>query len=786
MRANLARHARRVLIQHSRSPSCALYSAPTRQRRLARPIVYGISNRTFLDGIFGKAPPREVRQPEFEPGWMNIMVWRSRMLDNLRPPPTDELIQSWKAFFNAKLSSRVPLNATQALQCHRLLDYLLQQTPETPTKNSPKLTSKDLTDALNALRSLRPRERTSQHLEFAKRIYSTLSSNVSDLDSRLWKQYIQTLCLYGGSKEALDILYSNWKNVAELAKKGHNLVPSVAQGLAREGYEEDLIALVQSSENNEIPFDKDTQTVIVKFFADQNKISEAQHWFNRLPESGRRTAEVYPLVASFALRNGLEDWAVPYFLDLGDTKPEKPYWDSLLQAILIMGKGLKQVEAMMSHMVDSTGPVEADTATINGLLRAAVDIKDPMLAEDIILLAQDRHLKPDGETYLIQMSLRLDAGYLPGVQAAFKNVKKLEPWHSNPDRWWEYCHLLNKFLKALCAQSTPDFKLLSEFVQVAEEDQVQLEPDTVATLCVRFLENEQPFDVMDTLSIHAFQFSAAEREVVQDAFVKFCVDPETSTSRAWTAYQLLRQFFQDLSFEHRARLVSAFFDRKRPDMASHVFGHMRQHRNNDYHPKLETYITFFEGLGQHPDVEALDMVYNMLKMDTLVQPDTSLYTSLILAHTACGRHLQALDFWTEITSSREGPTYASLEAVFWALEHRAGGSKIADKIWKRIESMDIDITPAVFNAYVGAIGGSGLLDEVQNRILRMEKVTGVEPNAMTLGVAFNALPGQQLQAKFKSWAKMRYPEAWAALEKKGKRLNEDSLCKFKLNRVLKA
>ncbi|KAF7539748.1 hypothetical protein G7Z17_g12347 [Cylindrodendrum hubeiense] len=790
MRAHLARHARRVLIQHSRSPSCALYSAPTRRRQLIRPIAHGVvSYRTFFDGLFQKAP-REVRQPEFEPGWMKIMVWRSRMLDNLRPPPTKELIQCWTIFFNAKLSSRVPLNATQAIQCRRLLDYLLQEISEAPAKTPLKLERKDLNNALTALRTLRPRERTPNHLDLAKSIYSTLNSGAlgkqkKGRDTALWAQYIHTICLYGGSKEALEMLHANWDDVIGLAKNGDNLVVPVAQCLAREGCEQELVELLEYAEKNGIPFDKDTQAAIVSFFAQRDQVPETKHWFDKLPASGRRTAEVYPLVATFAVRNNVQEWAVPHFLELGDTKPEKPYWDSLLQAILIMGKGLKQVEAMMSHMADSNGPVKADTSTINGLLRAAVDLKDPMLAEDILSLATEKDLKLDGETYLIQMGLRLEAGYLPGVQAAYKNAKKLEPWHSNPDRWWEYCQLLNQYLSVLCAQKTTDFKLLGEHVSLAEEDQVQLDPQTIATLCIRFLENEQYFDVMDILSVHAFQFSAAEREIVQEAFVKFCL-VETSTSRAWSSYQLLRQFFQDLSFEHRVSLMQVFFDRKRPDMASHVFGHMRQHRNSDNHPQLSTYIKFFEGLGQHPDTEALEMVFNMLKMDTTVQPNTRLYTSLIIAHTACDRSLQALDFWSEITSSREGPTYTSLEAIFWALERRPGGSKMAQKVWKRIEKMDVDIPPSVYNAYVGAIAGSAEEQEAQDIILRMGKITGVEPDAMTLGVAYNGFPGQQLQSRFQSWAKMRYPEVWTELEKKGKRMTRDSLCKFKLNRVFKA
>lgn len=43
-----------------------------------------------------------------------------------------------------------------------------------------------------------------------------------------------------------------------------------------------------------------------------------------------------------------------------------------------------------------------------------------------------------------------------------------------------------------------------------------------------------------------------------------------------------------------------------------------------------------------------------------------------------------------------------------------------------------------------------------------------------------------MQEAFKKWAKAQYPETWEVLEKRGKRLNRDSLCQFKLNRVLRA
>src|SRR6478736_3328730 len=199
MRAQLARHARRILIQQVRSPSCAVYSAPLRRRCAPRTINNGYSRRFFLDGLFAKAP-REIRQPEFEPGWQKIMIWRSRMLDNLRPPPAEELIQAWKSFFEGKLSSRMALNGTQAMQCRRLLEYLIKER-EFPTQ--AKIEISEILKALTALESLRPRERTEHHLDFARTLWSAINNpNLQKpnwvTSGSIWSQYLTVLCTFGG------------------------------------------------------------------------------------------------------------------------------------------------------------------------------------------------------------------------------------------------------------------------------------------------------------------------------------------------------------------------------------------------------------------------------------------------------------------------------------------------------------------------------------------------------------------------------------------------------------
>jgi hypothetical protein len=55
-----------------------------------------------------------------------------------------------------------------------------------------------------------------------------------------------------------------------------------------------------------------------------------------------------------------------------------------------------------------------------------------------------------------------------------------------------------------------------------------------------------------------------------------------------------------------------------------------------------------------------------------------------------------------------------------------------------------------------------------------------------LGIAYNALPERALQEEFETWAKAKYRQPWEELNKLGRRMNEFSLCQFKIQRPLRA
>ncbi|EOO03518.1 putative complex i intermediate-associated protein 84 protein [Phaeoacremonium minimum UCRPA7] len=176
----------------------------------------------------------------------------------------------------------------------------------------------------------------------------------------------------------------------------------------------------------------------------------------------------------------------------------------------------------------------------------------------------------------------------------------------------------------------------------------------------------------------------------------------------------------------------------------------------------------------------------MLKMDTTIQPTTKLYNALMIAYLAADDAGRALDIWHDITHSVEGPSYNSLATVFRVCEVLPMGDQKANEIWEKMRRMDIEVPPVVYAAYCGAIAGQGQVEEVKGLIQAMEADTGSPVDMMTIGVSYNALPGQSLQASFQEWAQAEYPALWKRLEKQGKKKTMDGLLSFNLNREMKA
>ncbi len=739
MRSYLTRHVfRRLLANEGFSFSCPNRTMHFLHRRCGLlPLIQPAARRTLWG--FSAKPARQIRDTDIDPGL-------SKMLDlflmdkvQARPPPARDLVKAFNIFFAHKLRTKEAVNNIQAQHALRTFRYL----QDTNTNEEGfGLTLSDLQSARDCLMRM-PADKLDTHNEFARELFAEISKRKTRLrgeDDAItmgdFKQLIVVLTLTGDSLEARRRVGEFWNSesniekTANREKTGAKLWNLVLKGSAREMNEEELLNTARLAEASGVPYNPTFHETMSTFFASKNDIEGTKEWYTkRIDKSHKPNARTVSEILRFCLRNNEADWCNSIFRALIDSNPNKLLWDVIFQwAAGALGKGVEDVERMMEVMTrrnQHDESIRPDIETINGLVDLAISRNDPYLAERYLTLGLKLGILPNARTFILQMNYRIDAGDLSGAQAAYEGLLGEEVIER------EDLPVINKYIRALCSAKSPNHDRITSIVADLDERKSRLEADTVSALCLMHLQRDDLHEVLDTLQAHNFHYSLDERARIRDAFLAYILDRSNSVNRAWDAYTILRQMFDETDTKMRTQLMNEFFDRKRSDMACHVFGHMRQHIRPEKRPTVDTYIECFEGIARCADMESLDMVHNMMKMDSSVEPSTRLYNALMLAYTACEEPQRALDFWTDITNSREGPSYRSIELVFRACEVKPFGDRPAKEIWHKMRKMDIEVTPEVFAAYAGALAGQGLIDEAQALIEGMEGDVGYGPNMMT-------------------------------------------------------
>lgn len=762
------------------------------------------SKRTFIS-LFTPKPERVVKLPHFDPGYNVLLQYRRSEVEQERPPPRDQLVTAFKRLTKFKVDAQKPLNPNQAFLLRTVLNYLMvtQSEADAPVN----LNLKDLETAMDAVLLPPKGNSTEFHLALARvlheeimrwRVSSSLKPELRKRNTaQSFSKYIKALTQYGGSVEAAGRARDFWQNLQDeggsLAFRGSNKLWTIPlQGLANEGREEELLQFWEEAHKEaNLPYMPAVHQVFVTFYAKQGDIEKTKEWYYRpisknLPPEGETLLELVRLSRRSSQK--WDEWLLSVFEEVvQNPKTRKSSLEAFLQwSVLALDKGPDGIKTLLQTMAsgkfykspDKTPQVTVDATTINRLMEAAMEKGNPYLAERFRQLGDDFWVKPDVHTYLNQLSYRLDANDMEGAHEAFSKLAS----GAVEIEFEEDLPVMNKYLRVLCAQPEPNIEQITTITEALEQRHAALEPETIVSLCLVFLNHDKKFDVIDTLSVHSVSISHVERQQIYKAFVDYICDlSKTTADRAWDAYSLLRQYFPETSVDDRVRLMESFFERKKPDMACLVFGHMRAHDDDNMHPTADTYVRCLEGLARcpQPDMQpkdpasSLKMVHNMLKMDTRVEMSTRLYNALMLAYAAGGDPVTALDFWEEhITRSAEGPSYNSLAIVFWCCELIPFGDRYARPVWQKMLRMDLEVPQFVFNAYCAAIARSNSawgrkMDEVFKLIKGTDATLGWGASMMTLGVTYNALLGKHFKDEFATWAKEEYPEEWARLESKG-------------------
>ena len=698
-----------------------------------------LPRRRDLFGLSFKRP-REPREAQMDPGLkkMNDLLQAENTLT--RPPPANEVLKAWKEFFLYKFNRREGVNSYQAGYALRTFRHLQKAMIDGELKDGEGLVNDDLLMALTTLQKL-PKDKKDKHNELARELHTAL---LNCWRGKLYREawvaltcYISIMAHTGDSKHARDCVlsYCSGSEALELSIGSMSgLWKIVMEGFAQEGDEGELLRTLEMMEELGISTTKnEVQLTMIQFYAQKGNTRKVKEWYTKSSEKGiQPRPQALSTILQFCIAHNELEWCKSVFKGVLNDNPTEKQWNVILQwAAGVMGKGVEEVGRMMEVMNrDPNRPgryvARADATTINGLVALAMNLNDSYLAERYIALGHKHGIAPNAATYILQIQYRVSAGALTGAQSAYRALQSEEIVED------EDLPTINNYIQALCKAKNPDYDLISSITTDLEERNAHLEAETVVSLCILYLSRNEPDLTLDTLQTQAYHYSFDERAKIREALLEYVLSPDIDVMKAWEAYNIIVvQVFSETGLDRRTQIMQHFFNRRRSDMALHVFGHMRSDIRPTYRPVLSTYVECLEGLASCADRESLDIVYNMLKMDSSIEPNTAVYNALMHAYTECEHSEKAVRFWDDITNSAEGPSYRSLELVFRACQRKPFGDQKAKSIWAQMRRMEIEITREVFVAYVGALAGQGKLEDAKTMVESGEKDLGLKPDFQT-------------------------------------------------------
>ena len=718
----------------------------------------------------------EPKGPNFDPGFPVLIEVSVKAKTHERAPPNAEIASAWRAFFRFRHDRKFPLEDVAVNHTKRSFLHLQKQYKDVPDFGLP---SEDLRVALMALRNIPNGSQTASHNELAKLIFEelqsrrALSSQLGERVSSFKKEllpFLVILCKTGEPALARDTLE---KHVASSDFPTNQPEPwrKILQGFEKQGDPKGMEETVTMMKRYKVEFDAKSRVILVRYFSKQDDTENTWKWFNH-PVEGAKSETVALtnwLVLQHCLRTDNKEWGESIIRSILKNDPGKEDWDTIFRWSASQGKGVDEIERMMNVMVrrneERISPINPDISTINYLIRIANEADDPYTAERYLSLAYKWGLKPDAQTYLLQLTYRLNSCDFEGARVAYAALQAFDlPNETIIPR-------VEDLLVALCsspvynAKPAPIFALLEDLL----DRRARISAPTISALLKLYISRGELKEVVSILREHSFHFSVAERNALLHILTSFIQNPKTTTMQAWDGYQILRIHFPDTSIPVRTELMQHFFTiRKRSDMGTHIFGHMRQASTPQTRPTEETYRMCFTCLAYAKDFDNLLIVHNMLKLDAFIEPDTRVYNSLMLAFYECNQSKKALTFWDDIAHSREGPTYSSIRIALKACRLSVWGDRYAKDIWKRLRKFGIDAEAhGLIAPYVMALASQGLIDEAK-QVIKQQEEAGKQVKPEWLGAMWNGVAlALQKSEEVMTWAKAEYSTVWEELEKGG-------------------
>ncbi|RMZ81715.1 hypothetical protein DV737_g2419, partial [Chaetothyriales sp. CBS 132003] len=408
--------------------------------------------------------------------------------------------------------------------------------------------------------------------------------------------------------------------------------------------------------------------------------------------------------------------------------------------------------------------------TFNMLLDYAYRNNDAERAQKYLELANFFGVRADAASHALKLQYELSRDDVAAAITAFLAMANDDVPRDRAD-----VPAMNKLLQKLSSAPEPQYGLIMRVVDRVIDTGADLDAETVAGLCSVFLQHNDSEQLAGLVRYRVDAFSQAERARIIAVFKDFITDRKTADQLAWNTYDMLRNAFPEISVADQLQIMDNFFERDKPEFATLVFTHMHQRTEPQLRPDADAYAQCLFGVARCRDVDGLQLVYNMLKLDRTVEQTTKIRNALMAAYTACRMpYTSIIDHWWKILDSRDGPTLSSFLLALRACETWVPfGSLEARRILALAQSWNMLISKDLYEAYIGAIAGQSEFENAVELIEHMHDDTGETPDARTIGIFYNAIPWQYRKDEVERWARRAFPALWAELESWGDVIDED-------------
>ncbi|OAL72144.1 hypothetical protein A7D00_3142 [Trichophyton violaceum] len=601
------------------------------------------------------------------------------------------------------------------------------------------------------------------------------------------KSYIAVLSSTGFSADALKLTITYWKTTPDLSN-GLSLWADIIKGFAKEGRRpgteqntrSKVTMVLEKMKECDITLNTERQEQLISMLADSNYF-HAIKTVAELPVEKSTATNVHLL--KFALRHAMYSWAAA-IVGSFPSYPTPETRDALLLFSFLRGRSSNSICKQLDEMTAKNPEIRATMSIdmINMIIEYANLHKQANIAQQAIQVAQIWNLTPNARTSVLQIHSLVHSGQIKEAAELFQSL--------SPDVEFDLSDVdfLNDFVKQLCLveNSSIDFDTVNTLVDILQGVGGRFDPMTLCTLCKSLLHRGDLEGASTLLRPIIDTFDPLELQKIRLPFLDYIKDMDQTVDNAWEVYELLNLAIPTTPVSTRTMIMNIFFERQRPDLACLVFGHMRQKGDPNIRPTSFTYARCFQGIAKCADLDSLQLVHNMLKLDLQVAPTTKIRNSLMLAYAACGLADQAMRIFRDILHSEEGPSERTLVIFFRVCESYGNGREEATKMMEKLKSMDILINDDVYNAYVGALGGHCELELAVQAIKQMESQTGSSPTTLTLVNLYNSLPYQFWKDQAEEWAQVAYPELWETIGQSGRTTDEYGIQHLNIDRSVKA